>query len=143
MNLRRLCLALMVLVTLLVTGLGASFLSGCATAAIDSSGRVEAGITFYAPPRACPPLDGSTWRYEPTWLHADRVMWVSITRANPEPCEFDEVPAQWIPSRACAYTQTDRVGVVYSTQPRFTLTEAYIHHEECHTQGWTHGPHQR
>lgn len=136
-NLRQAVFVALVLATLV-------FISGCASAPnyYDQQGYVEAGITFYKPPTQCPPADGSTWYYEPTLKHADRIMWVDIKPTlNAAPCYFPAAAPGWTPSNACGRTQDDGVGVVYSTIPRWLRTEVMIHHEECHTQGWLHKPH--
>ena len=142
MILRRLlfCLGLPLLV-LLITGLGSAFLSGCASALIDTTGHVDAGITYYTPPKDCPVADGSTWRYEPTWTKATKVLWVQL-QPGQDTCGSAPAAPGWGGPKACGFTPPGSdVGIVYSTVPRYALTEAYIQHEECHTQGWNHGPH--
>jgi hypothetical protein len=111
---------------------------------IDLKGYQDGGITYYRPPKSCPPADGSTWRFEPLSNVADRIIWVEGSFADTNAtCGFSEVPPGVTPSKACALSPPigSDTGIVYTWVPRWAMTESYIQHEECHTVGWVHGPH--
>jgi hypothetical protein len=117
-----------------------------ACAALGLTRQTAAGPEFYPPPSAetCPPGDRTDWYFSPTWRRADRIEWIVL----PAPALY-EVCQAWRHSAAiggCAVTRPDydfggNRGIIYSLEPRERMAEWFVQHEECHTQGYLHGPH--
>jgi hypothetical protein len=96
-------------------------------------------------PITCPPGDRTDWTFDPARPRADRITWMQVP-----PTTFNLMCEPWrspnVRIAGCAYVYPDPIygghyGVIYVVSPPEVFSEGFQEHEECHTQGWSHGKH--